>query len=53
MVEFPDGPVVKNPIANAGVVGLIPGLGTFHMSWSNLTSSKMEEANYKPVCYHC
>ena len=24
---FPDGPVVKNPPANARVMGLIPGLG--------------------------
>lgn len=23
--EFPDGPVVKNPLANAGDVGMIPG----------------------------
>ena len=25
---FPGGPVVENPPANAGDVGLIPGLGT-------------------------
>ena len=26
--DFPGGPVVKNPSANAGDVGLIPGQGT-------------------------
>ena len=28
-------PVVKNPSANAGEVGLIPHLGRSHMPWSN------------------
>ena len=28
---FPDGPVVKNPPANAENTGSIPGLGRFHM----------------------
>ena len=28
---FPGGTVVKNPPANAGDVGLIPGLGRSHM----------------------
>ena len=32
---FPGGSVVKNPPANAGDVGLIPGLGRSHMAWSN------------------
>ena len=32
---FPGGPVVKNLPANAGDMGLIPGLGRFDMSWSN------------------
>ena len=27
---FPSGPVVKNPLANAGNKGLIPGLGRSH-----------------------
>ena len=27
-MDFPDGPVVKNPPSNAGDVGLIPGRGT-------------------------
>ena len=27
--------MVKNPPTNAGDIGLIPGLGRFHMPWSN------------------
>ena len=33
--DFPGGTVVKNPPANAGDMGLIPGLGRFHMPQSN------------------
>ena len=29
------GPVVKNPPANAGHAGLIPGPGRLHVPWSN------------------
>ena len=29
--DFPGGPVVKNPAANAQDVGLIPDSGGFHM----------------------
>ena len=29
------GPVVKNPPANAGNMGSIPGLGRFHIPWGN------------------
>ena len=29
--DFPGGPVVKNPPANAGDTGSIPGLGRSHM----------------------
>ena len=32
---FPGGTVVKNPTANAGDMGSSPGLGRFHMPWSN------------------
>ena len=32
---FPRGSVVKNPPANAGVTGSIPGPGRSHMLWSN------------------
>ena len=33
--DFPSGPVVKNPPANAGDTSLIPGPGRFHMQWDN------------------
>ena len=33
--DFPDGAVAKNPPANVGDTGLIPGLGRFHVLWSN------------------
>ena len=33
--DFPGGAVVKNPPANAGDTGSIPGLGRSHMPWSN------------------
>ena len=35
MVDFPGGPVVKNPPAGAGGMSLIPGLGRFHIPWDN------------------
>ena len=31
----PGGTAVKNPPANAGDMGLIPGPGRSHMPWSN------------------
>ena len=34
-LDFPDGPVVEDPPANAEDTGLIPGPGRFHMPWSN------------------
>ena len=33
--DFPDGPVVKNPPANAQDMGLIPDPGGFHMPQCN------------------
>ena len=33
--DFPGGTVDKNPPANAGDTGSIPGLERFHMPWSN------------------
>ena len=33
--DFPGGPVIKNSSVNAGNIGLIPGLGRFHMPWDN------------------
>ena len=38
VLGFPGGLVVKNPLANAGDTGLIPGPGRSHM--------------HKPVCYN-
>ena len=32
---FPGGPVDKNPLAMAGDMGSIPGLGRSHMQWGN------------------
>ena len=32
---LPSGPVIKNPPASAGDMGLIPGVGRFHMLWGN------------------
>ena len=34
-VDFPGGPVVENLPANVGDMGLIPGLGRFHMWQGN------------------
>ena len=34
-LEFPGGPMVKNPPANAGDMGLISGAGRFHMPRGN------------------
>ena len=36
-LDFPGGPVVKNPPARAADTGSIPGPGRFHMLWSNYT----------------
>ena len=33
--DFPGGPVVENPPANAGDTGSIPGPGRFHMPLGN------------------
>ena len=33
--DFPGGAVVKNPHANAGDTGSIPGLGRSNTPWSN------------------
>ena len=35
MVDFPGGPVVKNPPAGAGDMSSIPGLGRFHNFWAS------------------
>ena len=35
MTDFPGGPGVMNPPANAGDTSLVPGPGRFHMPWGN------------------
>ena len=37
--DFPGGPVLKNPPANVGDAGSIPGLGRFHILWSTTTEA--------------
>ena len=58
MQDFPGGPVVKNPPANARDTGSIPGLGRSHMLWGNWacvpqllkpTSSKARVQLLKPL----
>ena len=34
-VDFPGGPMVKNPPAHAGDMNMTPGPGRFHMLWGN------------------
>ena len=35
VMDFPGGAVLKNPPANAGDTGSIPGPGRSHMPWNN------------------
>ena len=49
MGRFSDGPVVKNPPANAGDKGSISGLGRFHMSWDNWTHVSQPLSTYSRV----
>ena len=35
LLDFPDGPVVRNPPTKAGNMGSIPGLRRFHIPWGN------------------
>ena len=35
MLDFPGGPVAGSLPANAGDMGLITGVGRFHMLWNN------------------
>ena len=35
LLDFLGGPVIKNPCANAGDIGSIPGPGRFHMPWGS------------------
>ena len=49
--DFPHGPMVKNPSANAGDMGLIPGPGRSHMPWSNkaLVPQRLKPTHLEPV----
>ena len=47
--DFPDGPAVKNPPANAGDVGSIPGPGKFHMLWGNWAHEPVPQL-LEPLC---
>ena len=35
-LDFLDSPIVMNLLASEGDMGLVPGLGRFHMPWGNL-----------------
>ena len=52
--DFPGGSVIKNPPANEGDTGLIPGLGRSHMPWSNKTCEPQllspRAATTEPTC---
>ena len=48
MWDFPGGPVVKNPPANAGDIGLIPGLGGSHMPRGNQARGVPTTAAHAP-----
>ena len=49
--DFPGGTVVKNPPANAGDTGSIPGPGRSHMPWSNKSHvpQLLKPTHLKPV----
>ena len=49
--DFPGGPVVENPHANAGDTGSIPDLGRFHMPQGNYarTSQLPKPSHLEPV----
>ena len=42
--DIPGGTVDKNPPANAGDMGLIPGLGSFHLPQGNEACATTPEA---------
>ena len=42
-MDFPGGPVVKNPPANAGDTGSIPGVTRSHMPWGNLAPAPLQK----------
>ena len=52
--HFPNGPIIKNSPANAGVMGLIPGWGRFYMPREKLspgpTATERLCCNYWSLC---
>ena len=52
--DFPGGPVVKNPPANAGDMNSIPGPGRSHMLWVNLACATqiLKPMNLKTVLHN-
>jgi len=58
VMGFPGGPLVKNPSANAGDTGLMPGPGRVHILWRNQArapqllspSTKTTEARAPRAC---
>ena len=49
-MDFPGGPVVKNPPAKVEVTGLIPGLGRFHMPPGNQANAPQLLSQYSRGC---
>ena len=51
-VCFPGGPVVKNPLVNAGDMGSIPCPGRSHMLWSYRAHTPQLLKSYSPELVH-
>ena len=47
--NFPGGPEVEYPPANAGDMGSIPGPGRFHMPWDNWARAPLLENSPCPL----
>ena len=47
-LDFPGGPVDKNPPANAGDMGSIPGPGSFHTRWRN-GAAQLQSLSSRPA----
>ena len=52
MTDFPGGPVVKYPPANAGDTGLVPGPGRFHMPRGNEAHAPLVRPLYREPVLH-
>ena len=50
MTDFPGGPVVKYPPANAGDTGLVPGPGRFHMPQGNEAHAPLVSPCTESLC---